>query len=73
MSHPVVASVTPDDDKRDHDIQNRLQAILLGINLLERADDSDVREIAGEVREEEEVEHLQRLLATHRQATPVLE
>jgi hypothetical protein len=61
MTQPAPPLSSASDTSRlQHDINNRIQALLLGIDLLTRSDDDEVRFIARELRAE--LDDLQALL-----------
>jgi BMFP domain-containing protein YqiC len=62
MTQPApVTSNTPYPSHVQHAINNRIQALLLGVDLLERSDDDSVRDIARELRAElDDLHHLLR-------------
>lgn len=53
MTQPSLPRLSISDTSRlQHDINNRIQALLLGVDLLARSDDDEVRFIARELRAE---------------------
>ncbi len=53
MTQPSLPRLSISDTSRlQHDINNRIQALLLGVDLLARSDDDKVRFIARELRAE---------------------